>query len=215
MASLSYNFAGIVIILEHEDIGTVFTAIEILKIGLPAWVAPVIIAYLKIQKILIKEVDKGFGVYLTIPWPAIWYNQWWIIIPTTRPRIGLPADWVKLGAGQFRTEDSADSIEFEVQLNAVSTDIVEFRLEATTDSKLWRKVLVMPDGERNQWDIAIDPSQGTFVSSNGLWAWQVRNGQQLQFWKAKTLGVMSWVLNIGNLQDLLPGSRVVFRWLRD
>jgi hypothetical protein len=222
MASLSFNIAGLVLILDSQDISTVIAVTKVggdvaslAKIGLPPWLGPVIVAYFKVQELLIKEMDKGFGIYLTLPWPAIWYNQWWIIIPTTRPEIGLRADWVKSGSGQFRTEDSADNISYEVQLNVVSTDVVEFRLEAATSSKMWRKVLVMPDGQGTQWDIAINPDEGTFVATDGLWAGQVKNGQQLQLWKAKTFGVMSWVLNIGNLQDLLPGSRVVFRWLSD
>lgn len=66
-----------------------------------------------------------------------------------------------------------------------------------------------------QWDIAIDPSQGTFADSNGLWADQVRNGQSLSLWKAKTFGGMTWVLDIGHLAPLPAGSRAVFNWLND
>ena len=101
----------------------------------------------------------------------------------------------------------------EIQPNAVAADIVEFQLDAANG--MWRKVLVMPDGLGSQWDIAVDPSRGVSSASNSLWADQVNNGQSLQFWKAKTFRIMHWVLNIGNLGGIQPGTRVVFRWLAD
>ena len=138
------------------------------------------------------------------------YPSW----PVPPPSVGVPEKWVALGRGQFSTNDAADLLEWEIQSNAVGMDVVEFQLEASTPA-LWRKVLVMPDGQGSRWDIVIDPSQGTFSARNGLWANQVQNGQRLELWKAKTLGFMSQVLSIGNLGALQPGTRVVFRWLQD
>ncbi|WP_192809803.1 hypothetical protein [Actinomadura rudentiformis] len=51
------------------------------------------------------------------------------------------------------------------------------------------------------------------VASNTLWADQVRNGQVLSLWKAKQFKLMFWVLDIGHLDGLLPGTRAVFTWL--
>jgi len=33
---------------------------------------------------LIKELDQNNGVTLMIPWSAIWWGQWWLIITNTR-----------------------------------------------------------------------------------------------------------------------------------
>ena len=41
-------------------------------------------AYIAANRAIVTAVDKGNGVWLTIPWPAIWWGQWWIIVPTTR-----------------------------------------------------------------------------------------------------------------------------------
>jgi hypothetical protein len=41
-------------------------------------------AYINLERALIKSADKGKGVYLTLPWPAIYYNFLWLIIPTSR-----------------------------------------------------------------------------------------------------------------------------------
>src|ERR1700741_4065977 len=30
-------------------------------------------------------VDQGFGVDLTVPWPALFFGQYWIIIPIPNP----------------------------------------------------------------------------------------------------------------------------------
>jgi hypothetical protein len=80
---------------------------------------------------------------------------------------------------------------------------------------MWRKVLVIRDGLGGQWDIAIDPSQGSFSAVNGLWADQVHNGQVFSLWKVKGFGLTFWVLDIGGLGGLRPGDRVDFRWLSD
>jgi hypothetical protein len=36
------------------------------------------------QSPLIKELDQGNGITLTIPWTAIWWGQWWLVVPNTR-----------------------------------------------------------------------------------------------------------------------------------
>jgi hypothetical protein len=52
----------------------------------PAQVAfPVIAAYLAADSGVLTLVDQGNGVYLTLPWPAIWYSYYWLIVPTPVP----------------------------------------------------------------------------------------------------------------------------------
>jgi hypothetical protein len=217
MAELRYNFYGPVAILSHTDVEDALVLIAagqgaaglIAKFPPLTPAAAVLVGYLSVEAVLIKEVDKGNGVYLTMPWvtPGI-------VIPTTRPpSIGLPADWVAQGSGQFTTEDGADLLSWEIIKGAVGSDAVEFRLSAD-DSRMWRKVLVIRDGLGGQWDIAVDPSQGVFSAANGLWSNQVHNGQVCSLWKAKQWGLMFWVLDIGNLDTLQPGNRADFRWLR-
>jgi len=224
MARVTENPAGLVLVLEHEDIavlddtvakgGSVAAAIASF-LEVPAPVIAIVAAYVGSELWLVHRLDLGNGVYLTLPWLAIYIGNPFLIIPTTRPtNIGPGRNWVAAGAGQFMTEDRADLVNFRIDRGVSSPQVVDFALEAT-NGRMWRKVLVMPDGQGSQWDITIDPSQGTFAASNGLWAGQVKNGQSLAFWKAKGFGVNAWVLDLGHLETLQPGSRVVFTWLQD
>jgi hypothetical protein len=135
------------------------------------------------------------------------------LIPRS-PTDGLPSDWVSRGSGQFETSDPQDLLSYQVEIGAVDQSVVEFRLQATRRC-LWGKTLVMPDGKGSSWDININPAAGRFSATNGLWAHQVRNGQNLELWKAGTFGIYYKVLEIGDLGALPAGSRVVFTWLRD
>ncbi|MFC8193146.1 hypothetical protein ACFUMH_15940 [Cellulomonas sp. NPDC057328] len=130
--------------------------------------------------------------------------------------VGLPTDWVARGSGMFTTADRNDVLVYEVRRNQpdVPADEVRFRLTAT-DTRLWWKTLAMPDGEGNRWDLHVNPSAGRFHANNGLWAHQVRNGQSLELWKAGVLNTGRKVLEIGDLESLPGGSRVVFTWIRD
>lgn len=219
MAQLSNNVVGFVVILEHSEVdaaatvastGADMTAFLASKIpGIPALILGVVSRYLAATAALIKAMDLGRGIYLTMP-----YLTPGLVIPTPRgPDIGPPADWVSRGSGQFATEDG-DRISYEVRPNTTSTDAVAFRLLAT-NRRMWRKVLVIRDGEGSQWDITIDPSRGVTSAENGLWAHQVKYGQHFSFWKAKQFAVNVWVLDIADLATLPPGSTVDFTWLHD
>jgi len=217
MAELRYNFYGPVAILSHADVEDALAIIAAGQgvAGLVAMFPPLapvavaVVGYLTIESALISQMDKGNGVYLTMPWvtPGL-------VIPTTRPPdIGLPATWVDQGAGMFTTEDRGDLLSWRIVNGAVGTDSVEFQLSAD-DPYMWKKVLVMRDGLGSQWDITIDPSKGTLSAANGLWAHQVDNGQVCSLWKAKEWGLMFWVLDVGGLQAMRPGDRAEFRWLK-
>jgi hypothetical protein len=224
MARVTQNVWGIVIILDHQETEDVLAvSVEVAEVAnklsslfdegdlaIVGFALQAVAVGISANVILIQQVDQGNGVFLTSPWVALG-----TIIPTTRPaNVGIDSDWATRGSGEFHTYDSADLLAYEVQQSAVNNDAVEFSLEAS-DPNMWRKVLVLRDGLGSQWDIAIDPSQGTTSATNGLWADQVQNDQALSLWKAKQFGIMTWVLDVGGLGPLPPGSRVIFRWLQD
>jgi hypothetical protein len=224
VARITENPAGFVLVLEHDDIGVVDDTVAkggsvgaavAAMFKVPAPIIAVVGAYVGAELWLIHRLDLGNGVYLTLPWVAIYIGNPFLIIPTSRPTsIGPGRNWVAALGGQFMTEDRADLVAFRVDRGVSSPQVVDFAIEATNPG-MWRKVLVMPDGQGSQWDITIDPSQGTSAASNGLWAGQVKNGQSLSFWKAKGFGVNAWVLDLGHLENLPPGSKVTFTWLQD
>ena len=68
-----------------EDVALALNAIGIGTAPMPFKAAFGILAlYIGAERALLKAMDKGNGVWMTIPWPAIWWGQWWIIVPTTR-----------------------------------------------------------------------------------------------------------------------------------
>ena len=127
--------------------------------------------------------------------------------------MGLGQGWANQPSGTFGTEDPADHISYVVQKNAVPADVVEFRLVIGHTSTGWAKAIIMPDGEGSQWVIK---ARGRGASAtNGLWAHQVKNGQVLTFRKPGFLGIWKDTIEIGYLEDLDPGDRVVFTWNKD
>ena len=93
MASFGFNWAGAVVELEHSEVQTVVDATDVAAAaadvvdnipGIPGALAAVLKLYLALQKWLIQQVDVGNGIFLTLPYPAIWFQQWWIIVPTSR-----------------------------------------------------------------------------------------------------------------------------------
>jgi hypothetical protein len=129
----------------------------------------------------------------------------------------LPPDWATKSSGYFTTSDRYDSLQYRIEPNAVDASTVQFRLEGGSywNRCLWRKTLVMPDGQGSEWPLTIDPSNANYSATNSLWAWQVHNGQELRLYKAGFLGFDRYVGGIGDLNNIAPGSRVVFRWLHD
>jgi hypothetical protein len=127
--------------------------------------------------------------------------------------VGLGPGWANQPSGNFGTEDPADHISYVVEKNAVGAEAVEFRLVVGYTSSGWAKAIIMPDGEGSQWVIE---AQGRGASAtNGLWAHQVKNGQVLTFRKPGFWGIWRDTIQIGYLEDLDPGDRVVFTWNKD
>jgi len=94
MATIGINWAGVVVTLTHEEI-TKFhsdSKDDLVKdlADFAAAIAPggsAIEAYLNVDIEIAYRVDRGNGIYLTVPWPAIWWGQWWLVIPTPRPTL--------------------------------------------------------------------------------------------------------------------------------
>jgi hypothetical protein len=233
MASLTTNFWGVVLELDDAEakaatensttaagsVGPVAAAgCAATAIAAPvcAAIVAILTGYIKAQGWLIGQVNQGCGVYLTLPWAAIWTGQIYAVIPTTRPcPVALPSvDWALAGAGEFGTNDPADKIAFRVDHGLSAAEVVDFVLVIGPDSSGWDKSLFMPDGEGNEWEIKATGGRGG-SAQNGLWAHQVMNGQQLRFHKPKELGLWRQVLVLGGLYNLRGGDRVTFTWLRD
>ena len=96
-----FNWAGVVAILSHgmtqklltttSDAVTVLNALTTAVAAAGLAMNPiisaavgVIAAYINAQRGIIRAMDRGNGVYLTLPYPAILYGQWWLIIATPR-----------------------------------------------------------------------------------------------------------------------------------
>ena len=47
--------------------------------------------YFAVEAPLVKELDQDNGVSLTIPWSAIWWGHWWLIVANTRESPGSSA----------------------------------------------------------------------------------------------------------------------------
>jgi hypothetical protein len=231
MASVTANVAGIVFVIPHDEVeavingatalggsgGLVTTALAAAGVTAPAaLVTAAISAYFGAQAWLIRNVDKGNGIYLTLPWIAIWFGQWWLIIPTTRPPDPGPVGggrWSDRDDGLLNTEDGADSISWNISRGSLDPQIVTFRLEIYPATTGWDKAINMPDGLGSSWDIVARGRGGS--AENSLWADQVNNSQVLTFRKPKFLGIWFDVLSLGDLAGLRPGDLATFRWMRD
>jgi hypothetical protein len=99
--SVEVNWAGIVLILSHALTQKVLTAtadaekVKDILLGAASAAAVVIsppvsaaiaaaALYIKVERELIRFMDKGNGVYLTLPYPAIYAGVLGLIIPTSR-----------------------------------------------------------------------------------------------------------------------------------
>ena len=105
-----------------------------------------------------------------------------------------------------------DLINVSIEPNAASVDAVEFVLETPTRVNWWKGILV-PDGEGSNWEIWTENNRQQ--DRVALYAHQVRNSQQLEFRKAKFVGVHTGMYLLGGLERLDPGTRVTFRWVQD
>ncbi len=92
MATIGVNWAGVVVTLTHAEITKLHAdskddLVKDLADLAAAFVpfGPFIEPYLYVNIDIAYRVDRGNGIYLTLPWPAIWWGQWWLVIPTPVP----------------------------------------------------------------------------------------------------------------------------------
>lgn len=107
MATLNVSVTGgVTVHLEHSEVANVASdatkigptilgilgpALAIAGVAAPivALIGGVVTAYFTAQIVLITRIDRGYGVNLTLPWPAIFFQQWWLIIPLPVPPPGI------------------------------------------------------------------------------------------------------------------------------
>jgi hypothetical protein len=92
MASLGFNWAGAVLTLDSNEVSELATTEDIATslLGFGAFSGPLapgfaaVALYIQVNRQIMQAIDRGNGVYLTLPWPAMYVGQWWLIIPTPR-----------------------------------------------------------------------------------------------------------------------------------
>ena len=96
MASVSIQWYGIQLTLTHDEANKLETGLDaatafggsadVIAAAIGAdtldAILTVLDAWLAVERWVIAAVDQGYGVNLTLPWPAIWFLQFWLIIPT-------------------------------------------------------------------------------------------------------------------------------------
>jgi hypothetical protein len=166
-----------------------------------------LVTYFAVEGALIVAADKGCGVYLTLPYPAIYFGQWWLIMPGSR-RCDGAIQWDGRSSGEIRTEDG-DIINFRIASGLGDPDAVEFVLNSAGPK--WRKEMILDDGMGGRWTVFTDGRK--LEDRNGLYLNQLPMGK-LIFRKAKMWGIVWDVLELPIA--IVPGdSRVTFYWVQD
>jgi hypothetical protein len=143
------------------------------------------------------------------PWRGLFVQSY---APVSPPPALVPAPiggWWS-ASGQLASSDG-DLIDYTVEPDAVGQDAVEFVL-ASGLGITWRKELQLVDGQGSTWTVATQDQ--TTEDRNGLYMDQLPGGH-LAFRKAKWVGTMWEVYRLEQLDQLKPGTRVTFRWIRD
>jgi hypothetical protein len=120
-------------------------------------------------------------------------------------------------AGQLRTGDDCDEIEFVVEYNVVAITDVVFKLEIAPH--IWRKAIHVPVG--NGWQkcevvrTTRDPSAYTAGELTIAKA-ELDSSRPIGFSKAKTFGILTALNYTWDVLTALPGgTRVNLNWKRD
>ncbi|WP_290055934.1 hypothetical protein [Amycolatopsis solani] len=120
-----------------------------------------------------------------------------------------PTAWSERPGGHLVTRD-LDRVDYQVEAGARPDDEVEFVIRLG-DGITWRKEIVL-QADDGEWTIAAHDDVRS--DANGLYRYQLANGG-LRLRKAKAFGVMTDVLELGDLARLPVGARVTFTWVRD
>jgi hypothetical protein len=227
MADLTLNGAGVVVILDNEEVNGVIDgslklgggagglitglagAVAGLTAGAAAAIAGAVGAYFAAQAFLVKQVNKGCGVYLTLPWPAVWFGQLYLIIAGTRPCL-TPGSWSTLDSGELRTESPSDRISYSISRGTGDLKLVSFELYQGKTSG-WKKELHVPGGAP-PYVVVEGKNRGATIN---LAASQLAVTNSMTFKKAGFLGRITPVLNLRDISGLSPGDKVRFSWNKD
>jgi len=132
--------------------------------------------------------------------------------PVTPPPELLPAPaggwWSQ--SGRLSSFDG-DLIDYTVEPGATGPDTVELVL-SSGPGITWRKELGLVDGKGSSWTVA---TQDTAASDRNRLHVDQLPGGHLTFRKAKWLGTMWEVYRLEQLEQLEPGTRVTFDWVKD
>jgi hypothetical protein len=222
MANVTQDFRGVVIELDHQETqqmlngapgvsggvsGAITGILVAAGVGGPlvAIIAAAVAAHFAWEGALIKAMDQGEGVILTMPWltPGV-------VIPSSRHPVGLPPDWATRNEGTL-TGAGGDTVQYHIDRAAGDPNVVVFRLRNECQSG-WDKAFVLRDGQGGEWVVL---AHGFSQAENGLYANQVHNGQSFTFRKPGFLGVWHDVFSIGGLDPLNGGGVVTYIWIRD
>lgn len=216
--------AGLVFALSHDEvqyavesqqwIGGTIGGLVSLEAGpfAGATTGAAVTEYFTLQRMHIVSKDRGQGICLRIPWPALLNGQYYLfavssVLPMT------PSGWGEADDGKI-TDDELDVIQFRVEHDAVQVDAVEFVL--TTEVNLWRKFLILDDGIGGRWGLVTDMDKRR--DSNGLYVWQLPTGK-LTFWKWKAESMLAMPKMTPKIElpiaHLKGRDRVTFTWLKD
>lgn len=176
--------------------------------GLSVPIVGIVVAALTLhaawESALIKDADKGNGVFLTQP--AFPFGGL-VLIPQTRCVNDLPSDWATRDSGTFAS-DHCDIVNWSIEHGAVGADVTAFRLQndLASESREFR----MRDGLGGEW--TVQAKSGT-RAENALYASQLTNGQQFTFRRPTGfLDVWSDAFSIGGIENVRGGDRVTFTW---
>jgi hypothetical protein len=224
MAEFGFNTWGAVLTLDHDEVDYaintakaggglapaivgVVAAATAASAGIAGAISAALVAYFAAEGLLIKAADKGCGVYLTLPYPAIYLGQLWLIIPGSRKCDGA-IQWDGRSRGELRDEDG-DLINFTIDGGLGDPSAVEFVLDSAGPK--WRKEIILDDGMGGRWTIFTDGQRTQ--DRNGLYTNQLPLGK-LIFRKAKMWGIVWDVMELP-INFLAGDSRVTFYWIQD
>jgi hypothetical protein len=208
---------GIVVELDHNETeqllgaaakaggaGVTATLTSLLGAATAATVGPILAAYVAVEGAIIKAVDEGHGVILTMIWalPGV-------VIPTTRYGPNVPHNWAQSQDGTFKSPGN-DQVAWHIDHDARDPGGVTFRLVNRCPSG-WEKALVVRDSGGGEATIAAKAGRQV---QRDLRADQL-GGQQLTFRKPGFVGVWTDAFAVGGLGNLKGGDVVAFTWNRD
>lgn len=179
-------------------------------------VAAGVVAYVAIERELIRRIDQGGGVLLTIPVPWLIPP---VVIPSPRdPRINTPnSDWATKDDGVFVSPGS-DVVAWRIERGAIDPGVAVFRLENRVPegwppgTKAWDKAFILRDGLGGEWAVEAGANSD---AENGLYADQLTNGQSFTFRKPGLAGIWIDAFYIRGIENVEGGDRVTFTWVKD